>query len=324
MDLFNSLGSFEAISLRLEYPSIPYDPKIHPNLIIAGVPKAGTTSVFAWLADHPDGAGSIVKETNYFSGKQDPQINKDTNFIEHGLDRYSELFPNVNAEKLVLESTPAYVYDQVAIQGIAQLPSAPKVMFILRNPADRVLSIFFYLKTHWQACPEDMTFTQFVAHARNGTWKFEPHWQLRDAFVHCEYEHHLDNWRAAIGNTRIKVFIFEEMIKNKVEFMKYVSSWVGIDPSFYDSYDFYSENESYQVRSWAFQKVNLFIRARMPQGLIHRNLRSLYKKMNTVGGKAKLSDEDQKTYNDIDNEFRPIYERLREKYTLEPQLRKAS
>ena len=37
------------------------------NLVIAGVPKAGTGSLFAYLAQHPDVCGSDVKELGYFN-----------------------------------------------------------------------------------------------------------------------------------------------------------------------------------------------------------------------------------------------------------------
>jgi hypothetical protein len=37
------------------------------NLVIAGVPKAATGSLFAYLAQHPDVCGSDVKATGYFN-----------------------------------------------------------------------------------------------------------------------------------------------------------------------------------------------------------------------------------------------------------------
>jgi hypothetical protein len=36
------------------------------NLIIAGINKAGSTSLFHYLSAHPDVSGSIDKETCYF------------------------------------------------------------------------------------------------------------------------------------------------------------------------------------------------------------------------------------------------------------------
>src|SRR5688572_5812110 len=37
-----------------------------PNVIIAGAPKCGTSSLFRWLTDHPQVGGSTMKETYFF------------------------------------------------------------------------------------------------------------------------------------------------------------------------------------------------------------------------------------------------------------------
>ncbi|RMF23048.1 MAG: sulfotransferase, partial [Cyanobacteria bacterium J083] len=37
-----------------------------PNFVIAGVQKAGTTSVYNYLSQHPEVYMSPVKETNFF------------------------------------------------------------------------------------------------------------------------------------------------------------------------------------------------------------------------------------------------------------------
>jgi hypothetical protein len=38
-----------------------------PNLLLAGVPKAGTTSLFRYLEQHPDICSSSDKEIGYFN-----------------------------------------------------------------------------------------------------------------------------------------------------------------------------------------------------------------------------------------------------------------
>jgi hypothetical protein len=43
-----------------------------PNLVIAGAPKCGTSSLFYWLADHPQACGSTVKETFYLMDEEHP------------------------------------------------------------------------------------------------------------------------------------------------------------------------------------------------------------------------------------------------------------
>ena len=37
-----------------------------PNLFLAGFPKAGTTSLFSWLAAHPEVCGARPKEPGHF------------------------------------------------------------------------------------------------------------------------------------------------------------------------------------------------------------------------------------------------------------------
>jgi len=43
--------------------------KIFPNLVIAGAPKSGTSSLFFWLAAHPEVCGSQKKETYFLADK---------------------------------------------------------------------------------------------------------------------------------------------------------------------------------------------------------------------------------------------------------------
>jgi hypothetical protein len=38
-----------------------------PNLIVAGAPKCVTSSLFQWIADHPEAEGARIKETCYFN-----------------------------------------------------------------------------------------------------------------------------------------------------------------------------------------------------------------------------------------------------------------
>ena len=55
-----------------------------PNVVIAGAPKCGTTSLFAWLADHPDVCGSNVKEARYFLDPGDPLFDETRTSVTTG------------------------------------------------------------------------------------------------------------------------------------------------------------------------------------------------------------------------------------------------
>jgi len=104
-----------------------------PDFIIAGVQKGGTTSLFNYLAQHPQVATSSVKEVHYF----------DVNYLA-GMEWYLQCFP-LEIEcvgKVVGEASPYYIFHPLSAQRIKKdLPDA-KIIILLRNPIARAYSNF--------------------------------------------------------------------------------------------------------------------------------------------------------------------------------------
>lgn len=108
-----------------------------PEFIIAGFSKCGTTGLGASLAQHPSVAlGSRpptgVSEMHFF--------NRNAHWAL-GLDWYRERFPDA---PVVGEKTPSYVYDLRTMKRIAQTLPEVKLIFCLRNPADRLYSWYLH------------------------------------------------------------------------------------------------------------------------------------------------------------------------------------
>ncbi|HUM46243.1 MAG TPA: hypothetical protein PLD84_04915, partial [Chitinophagales bacterium] len=107
-----------------------------PNLIIGGVHKAGTTSVFTYLSMHPEVCGSSTKEIGFFMplkyGKEIPSMKE-----------YATYFSHCDAAKRYrLEASPSYLYGKevIAKRILQELGKDAKMVFIFRNPADRLFS----------------------------------------------------------------------------------------------------------------------------------------------------------------------------------------
>src|SRR5689334_10681741 len=82
-----------------------------PNLVIAGAPKCGTSSLYRWLADHPQAFGSAPKETFYLMDEGHPLLRKGSNFHTRGLAGYAEFFDGRNEEaRVIFEATTHYLY----------------------------------------------------------------------------------------------------------------------------------------------------------------------------------------------------------------------
>src|SRR5665809_53913 len=113
-----------------------------PNLLIAGVSRAGTTSLFRYLGQHPDVCASDVKELRYFTPLRygDPPGPVET---------YAAHFGGCADTRYRLEATPGYFYGGRALaRGIHEVcPADSRVVVSLRSPADRCWSWFSFVKS---------------------------------------------------------------------------------------------------------------------------------------------------------------------------------
>jgi cytochrome P450 len=101
-----------------------------PNAIIIGAMKSGTTSLFDYLIQHPHVCGSRTKELHFF----DNQYAKG--------ERWYRANWTPRGEKVLLESSPYYLFHPLAAERAARLVPHAKLIVLLRNPADRAYSHF--------------------------------------------------------------------------------------------------------------------------------------------------------------------------------------
>lgn len=116
-----------------------------PNLIIIGAQKAGTTSLFYYLSQHPQLVPSIRKEVHYFDGGLDPTSD---DFLR-GEKWYRAHFPRtkeIKSSDVVFEATPSYLYHPEVPNRIHNLIPSVKMIALLRNPTERAISQYFHEK----------------------------------------------------------------------------------------------------------------------------------------------------------------------------------
>jgi hypothetical protein len=113
--------------------------KFYPNLFIPGAAKSGTTTLHELLDLHPDISMSKVKEPVFWNNK------KFNSYSNEDWSKYQNLF---NTEsKINGESTTSYMYYKSFISNIKiNYKKSPKFIFILRNPIDRYISHFWWMK----------------------------------------------------------------------------------------------------------------------------------------------------------------------------------
>ncbi len=110
-----------------------------PDFIIIGGQKCGTTSLYRYLAQHPNVYSAKRKEIGYFNAMH-----------EHDLGWYRAHFPNrlarfaierIRKQKFITgEADPAYILDPFALRAIKNTIPKVKIIILLRNPVDRAFS----------------------------------------------------------------------------------------------------------------------------------------------------------------------------------------
>ncbi len=291
-----------------------------PNVVIAGAPKCGTTSLHNWLADHPEVFGSSIKETKYLLDEGFPGFNPYANYRTNGLDGYKTYFSHrihTNA-KLILESTPSYIYQKTALEVLSNLTTKPKVIFVLRKPSERVFSLYNFAHNNAAAMVKRISFPQFIEMVKDDNNEFlkdKP--ILRDVIKHSQYVEYLHAWISSLESERIHVLLFEDMKKNPRIFMKALSQRLNIDPTFYDRYDFKRHMETYNIKipflhkflkrtfSFTYSKINL-----IPAGSLREFLRTVYFKVISSKAGIKKSPNDHLVLKMLDKEFLPYNQRL--------------
>jgi hypothetical protein len=125
-----------------------------PDFFVAGVPKAGTTALYAALVRHPQLFLPTVKEPKFFLTDGPPPRRGGPGDIqtygEHvwRRDEYEALFDPAPPGTKRGEATPFYLYSQRAQDRIATLVPAARLVLLLRDPVDRAHSNWAHL---WSA-----------------------------------------------------------------------------------------------------------------------------------------------------------------------------
>lgn len=100
-----------------------------PNFFILGAPKCGTTSLAAWLAEHPAIFISPTKEPKYFSTDIPHQKYITTP------EQYAQLFSGAtDAHQAIGEASTEYLYSSDAVPNILAYSPDARMVVCLRNP----------------------------------------------------------------------------------------------------------------------------------------------------------------------------------------------
>jgi len=280
----------------------------HPNLVIAGVNKAGTTSLFSYLSKHPEVSSSSIKETCYFLPIR---YNEKLTPIED----YYSLFKYEESRKIYMEATPGYFYGGIElINKIDTTLPSTKIILILREPSSRLLSFYHFMKS-MLLIDQNMTFMEYTRHCCSLN-KDELKKRDNNPFFGVEggyYNLYINDWIKVFGD-RLKIIFFEDMKTNPVDTLTNLSLWLGIESNYYVDFKFNVENRTSNHKNKYLHKLAINLNRRLEIFFrlypnIKNKLRNIYTGFNS-NEFASISFEEQKIarsfYVDSNKELKKI------------------
>ncbi len=181
-----------------------------PNFFILGAPKCGTTSLAAWLAEHPNIFMSAAKEPHFF--------NTDDKRIVNTLEQYERYFRDARSEHIAVgEASVWYLSSIDAVPNIRKYNPDARFIVMLRNPLEMATALHAeMLFTRIETEPDFATAWNLQEDRRHGRrlpplcW--EPRW-LRYGDL-CSLGAQLERLRALVPGDRILTILLDDIRKD--------------------------------------------------------------------------------------------------------------
>lgn len=216
--------------LAWRYRMATWNRRVLPNFVIIGAMKSGTTSLFHYLAQHPQLHPSSLKEVHFFDRRE---------HFSKGESWYRAHFPlrsELGTDGQTYEGSPRYLFDPRTPQRIFELIPNVKLIAVLRNPTDRAISHYFHEERRGreqrpilQALREEDEAVGSVIRNR----EFES-----PVFIHQSYKHRglyrqqIENVLGVFPRRQLLVISSDALVNEPEKCFAEVLSFLSIDSAF--------------------------------------------------------------------------------------------
>jgi len=179
-----------------------------PNFFIVGASKAGTTSLVEALSMHPSIFMTHPKEPNFFSRYDD------ANGIEdYSLENYLKLYKSAESETVLGEASVRYLDSSQAAKHIYNFNPDSKALISLRNPMDRIRSLY------------EMYVRHGLEHSFDYVTRVDP-WLVQQ----CLYYDRVKRYFDVFPRNQLLIIDFSDLIGDWISTISSVHKFLGLLP----------------------------------------------------------------------------------------------
>jgi hypothetical protein len=192
------------------------------NAVLIGAQKAGTTSIYNWLAQHPEILAPDWAKDNYALF-----LNED---LSARLDEaYGKVLAARTTEKVVLTSNVNYLFHPDTAGRIKRFDPLMRLICILRNPVDRAFSAYQYAR---ERDLEDRSFEDAVSDELSrgdGCYASPGEAAQKSYILHGMYHRQLLPYFERFPAGQIFVGLYEDLHSDTAGFVKELLAFLGVD-----------------------------------------------------------------------------------------------
>jgi hypothetical protein len=184
-----------------------------PNFLIIGAPKAGTTTLHAYLRPHPEVFMPARKELRFlaYNGSGD-----DYAFPVKTFEAYESHFADAGDARAIGEASPNYLRSQVASRRIRETMPDCRLVVSIRNPVDQAFSAYLMVLRNGKVAPGTPFIEALAAHPVLGRG----------------YAEDIERYFSLFDRAQFHVIRFEALVRDPLAVAQGLYGFLGVDTGF--------------------------------------------------------------------------------------------
>jgi hypothetical protein len=225
---------------------------MEPNFFIVGAPKAGTTSLYHYLDQHPEIYMSPIKEPSYFASELRPEnfhprfrarmLREQDNVRRYvsgpmakkrfggpvvDWESYLGLFRNARDCQPAGEASASYLWSASAAGNIAARIPRAKIVMVLRDPAERAYSQYLRVVSDGLVRHSFREQVQLSLKGEGGPFDV-----LNPLLEYGLYSAQVGRYLGAFPADNIKIYLYEDYRRDPADTVADLFQFLGVDASF--------------------------------------------------------------------------------------------
>lgn len=204
-----------------------------PTFLIIGAAKAGTSSLYHYLQQHPEIFMSPLKEPRFFTFEdRAPRFSGPLTLMNStsvtDLAAYRALFDGVRGEKAIGEASAIYLYYyETTPERIQRHVPDAKLIVMLRNPVERAYSSFVYLVAEGY---ETLDFERALEEEER---RILDHWAPMFHYVRRgRYLAQVRRYLEVFGANQVGIFLYEDFARDPGDVVRDIFRFLGVQHTY--------------------------------------------------------------------------------------------